>query len=221
MDPEWYAWKRLYHHELLYAGPLFIHQYSHVWTDFRGIRDAYMRERGTDYFENSRRATLVQREYAIQNPNEYLGYAACCWGFTASEGPGPDTRRIDGVQRRFWDYVARGAPFGPDDGSIAPWAAVASLPFAPEVVLPTLRHFTEVRVGEHPLGLEATFNPTYPDGKGPEPGWLSPWHYGINQGPIVTMIENYRTGLVWQRMRGCEPLVRGLRRAGFSGGWLG
>src|SRR5262249_41694469 len=107
-----------------------------------------------------------------------------------------------------------------DDGTLAPWAVVASLPFAPEIVLPTLEHFNELEVGvDHPYGLEATFNPTFPDGKS-DCGWVSPWHFGINQGPIVLMIENYRTDLIWRLMRSCPYIVSGLRRAGFSGGWL-
>src|SRR5918996_2390849 len=110
-----YSWKTILGHEVLYAGPLFIHQLSHIWIDFRDIKDKYMRERGIDYFENSRRATLIQQLYAIRNPNEFAGYSANCWGITASDGPGPDTIKIDGIERRFFDYVARGVPYGPDD----------------------------------------------------------------------------------------------------------
>ena len=84
-----YAWKKIYDYEFVYAGPLFIHQLSHIWIDFRGIQDAYMREKGLDYFENSRRATYVQREYAIHNPLEFALYGKDCWGITASDGPGP------------------------------------------------------------------------------------------------------------------------------------
>ena len=87
-----YAWKSIYGYEFVYAGPLFIHQLSHIWIDFRGIQDAYMRERGLDYFENSRRATYVQREYAIRNPREFAFYGKDCWGLTASDGPGPADR---------------------------------------------------------------------------------------------------------------------------------
>ncbi|HEX8199706.1 MAG TPA: glucoamylase family protein, partial [Isosphaeraceae bacterium] len=120
-----YHWKRIYDWELLYSGPLFTHQLSHVWIDFRGIQDAFMRERGLDYFENSRRATLLQQEYAIRNPMEFAGYGRHCWGITASDGPGWVTVKIKGVERRFYDYLARGVPYGPDDGTIAPWAVVA------------------------------------------------------------------------------------------------
>ena len=140
--PAWlstYVWKKVYDYELVYAGPLFIHQLSHVWIDFRGIRDAFMRDKGIDYFENSRRATYVQQRYAIENPLEFEGYDESCWGITASDGPGWADAPDRGSERRFFGYLARGAPYGPDDGTISPWAAVASLPFAPEIVLPVLR----------------------------------------------------------------------------------
>ena len=217
-----YEWKTSYGHDYLYAGPLFTHQISHVWIDFRGIQDAYMRDKGIDYFENTRRATYVQRQYAIENPLKFSGYGEDCWGITASDGPGPRTVKVAGIERPFFGYVARGVPYGPDDGTVAPWAAVASLPFAPEIVLPTIDHLVhhlKLKVG-NPYGFKATFNPTYPEKSGHPNGWVSPWHYGINQGPIVPMIENYWTGLVWRLMRGCPYIVTGLRRAGFAGGWL-
>jgi hypothetical protein len=216
-----YEWKRIYGHELLHAGPLFIHQLSHMWTDFRGLQDDFMREHGSDYFENSRRATYVQQQYAIQNPQEFLGYGEYCWGLTASEGPGPATHLVNGVERIFFDYMARGVAAGPDDGTVAPWAVVASLPFAPEIVVPTLQHLNKIEVGVAcPYGLEATVNPTFPTEHGKLCGWLSPWHYGINEGPIVLMIENHRTGFLWNLMRQCPYIVSGLREAGFAGGWL-
>jgi hypothetical protein len=216
-----YRWKKLYGHEFLYAGPLFIHQLSHVWIDFRGIQDDYMRERGIDYFENSRRATYVQQQYAIRNPKGFKGYNENCWGITASDGPGPATLKIDGVVRRFHDYKARSIPYGPDDGTIAPWAAVASLPFAPEIVLPTIRYMDEAypkMMSEY--GFKCSFNPTFTDGSGDKRGWHSKGYYGLDQGPIVLMIENYRTGFLWRLMRRCPYLVTGLRRAGFTNGWL-
>jgi hypothetical protein len=217
-----YEWKSSYGYDYLYAGPLFTHQISHVWIDFRGIQDAFMRDRGIDYFENTRRATYVQQRYAIENPLEFLHYGKDCWGITASDGPGPETIKLNGIERRFFDYLARGVPYGPDDGTVAPWAVVSSLPFAPEIVLPAidyLVHQVDLKVG-HRYGFKATFNPTYPDKTGNPHGWVSPWHYGINQGPINPMIENYRTGLVWRLMRNCPYIVTGLRRAGFTGGWL-
>ncbi len=218
-----YRWERSYGYEYLYAGPLFIHQLSHVWIDFQGIQDAFMRNKGIDYFENSRRATYVQQQYAIDNPLKLAGYASCCWGITASEGPGPDTLKINGIKRRFFDYVGRGVPYGPDDGTLAPWALVASLPFAPEIVLVALDHcIHQAKLTEfNSYGFKASFNPTHPGTEGnPYGWWVSPWHFGLNQGPIVLMIENYRTGLLWKLMRKCPYIVTGLRRADFSGGWL-
>ncbi len=222
---EWastYRWKKFYGHEFLYAGPLFIHQFSHLWIDFREIQDEFMRRKKIDYFENSRRATYIQQAYAAKNPRGFKGYDQHCWGITASDGPGPGTRQINGVKRRFYDYTARGVPHGPDDGTLAPWAVVASLPFAPEIVLPTIRHCSQSSLCVRGVyGFKATFNETFPATRGRKQGWVSPWHVGLNQGPIVIMIENYRTGLLWTLMRRCEPLVTGLRRAGFTNGWLG
>ena len=83
-----YQWENIYGYEILYAGPLFIHLFSHAWIDFRGIRDEFMREKNSDYFENSRRAAYVQREYARRNPHQFEGYGEDCWGITACDGPG-------------------------------------------------------------------------------------------------------------------------------------
>ncbi|MGR9346881.1 glucoamylase family protein [Rhizobium leguminosarum] len=218
---ETYEWRNIYGRELLYSGPLFTHQLSHMWIDFRGIRDAFMRHHDTDYFENSRHATYIQQQYAIRNPMNFVGYGEHCWGFTACDGPGWGKRTIDGVDREFFDYVARGAPFGPDDGTIAPWVVVASLPFAPEIVVPTVRNFARMKLGMTRLyGFKPSFNQTYAVENSQARWWVSPYHFGIDQGPVVLMIENYRTGLLWNIMRQCKPIVTGLRRAGFSGGWL-
>jgi len=214
-----YQWKSIYGHEFIYGGPLFVHQYSHVWVDFRGIQDAFVRNKGIDYFENSRRATYIQQEYAIRNPLEFAGYGEHFWGLTASDGPGWTTRRLHGVERLFFDYVARGAPYGPDDGTVAPWAVVASLPFAPEIVLPTVRNFQDVYpriTGEY--CFRCSFNLSFPNEA--DAGWTSPYHFGINLGPVVLMCENHRSGLPWRLMRGCRYVVTGLRRAGFTNGWL-
>ena len=216
-----YEWKEFYGHEFLYGGSLFIHQFSHMWLDFRGIKDEFMRGKGIDYFENSRRATLVQQQYAIRNPLAFDGYGQYFWGLTASDGPGHTVRTVHGVKRTFFDYVARGVPYGPDDGTIAPWAVVASLPFAPEIVLPTVLHFKEVYpeiTGKY--CFKCSFNLTFRDETQKKSGWTSMEHYGINLGPIVLMCENFRSGLLWRLTRSCPYLVRGLRRAGFANGWL-
>jgi len=224
--PAWtstYEWKTIYGHEFLYGGPLFIHQYSHIWLDMRGIQDAFARDKGIDYFENSRRATYVQREYAIRNPLDFAGYGENFWGLTASDGPGWTTRRIKGIQRKFFDYAARGAPYGPDDGTVAPWAVAASLPFAPEIVLPALRHFQDVHPqasGEYcfKCSINLSFLDTAENDS--HASWTSPYHFGINLGPVVLMCENYRSDFLWRLMRSCPYVVAGLRRAGFTGGWL-
>ena len=213
-----YRWKKLYGIEFLYGGPLFMHQLSHLWLDFRGIQDEFMRQQSIDYFENSRRATYVHQQYAIRNPRGYNDYGSLVWGITASNGPGPTTRRVRGKTRRFLGYVARGVPYGPDDGTLAPWAVAASLPFAPEIVLPTLTHCAEKYHDENEYGLVCSINPTFPSPG--QPGWVSDEHFALDQGPVIMMIENYQSGLIWRLMRDCAPIVRGLRRAGFTGGWL-
>ncbi|MFL6208718.1 MAG: glucoamylase family protein [Pyrinomonadaceae bacterium] len=217
-----YRWQKIYDIEFLYAGPLFVHQLSHIWLDFRQIQDNFMRAHAIDYFENSRRAAYVQQQYALRNPRKFVGYGECCWGITASSGPGPAVRKVKGTLRRFYGYHARSVPFGPDDGTLAPWAAVASLPFAPEIVLPTLANFKE-NWGEmiSHYGVTCSFNPTFPSKEKKHAGWISGGYYGIDQGPVILMIENYRSGLLWRLMRQCPYIVKGLRRAGFRGGWLG
>ena len=209
--------------DYLYAGPLFTHQLSHIWIDFRDIQDAFMRAKRIDYFENSRRATHALQRYAIDNPRKFDSYSAHCWGITASEGPGPGTLKVGNVEREFFDYVARGIPDGPDDGTLAPWAVAASLPFAPEIVFPTLDYcIHHAKLTEfNAYGFKASFNPSHPGASGnPYGWWVSPWHFGLNQGPIVLMIENHRSGLLWRLMRSCPYIAGGLRRAGFTGGWL-
>jgi hypothetical protein len=216
-----YKWKTIYGRELLYSGPLFTHQLSHLWIDFRDLRDAFMRERGTDYFQNSRQATYVHQEYAIRNPLELSGYGEFCWGITATDGPGWEKRIVNGIARQFYDYYARGAPYGPDDGTLAPWAVVASLPFAPEIVIPTIRAMALLDLGSTKrYGFKPSFNQTYSVPASSTGWWVTPYHFGVDQGPVILMIENYRTGLIWNIMRRSPYVTIGLHRAGFLGGWL-
>ena len=216
---ETYQWENIYERDLLYAGPLFIHLFSHAWIDFAGLRDRFMRERRTDYFENSRQAVWVQREYARRNPHGYLGYDQNSWGLTANDGPGFKTLRVDGSKRRFFSYAARGVPYGPDDGTLAPWGPLAALPFAPDSVLVALRQLCD----RYPHVVEGSrlpsgFNPTLRNA-GPD-GWISEGYFGLDQGIVVLMIENHRSGLIWRLMRSCPWIGNGLRRADFRGGWL-
>lgn len=215
-----YRWMTIYGRDLLYAGPLFIHQLSHVWIDLRGIRDGYMRRKGSDYFENSRTATYLQQEYGRRNPRHFDGYSDVWWGVTASDGPGQTTQRVHGRSRRFYGYHARGAPFGCDDGTLSPWVVAASMPFAPEIVIPSLVKVNATYPGPrrkygYMCSVNFTFRTSH-DGA----GWISPRDYAINQGPVGLMVENYRSELIWKLMRRCPHVVRGLRRAGFDGGWL-
>ena len=213
-----YQWENLYGHDFLYAGPLFVHQFSHAWIDFRGIRDAFMREKDCDYFENSRRATFVQREYAIHNPRSFAGYGPDCWGISAGDGPRANRRRIAGRRQSFYGYAARGVPYGPDDGTLSGSALLSSLVFAPEIVLSALRALYRRAGGDARLIRASGFNPTLAEA-GPN-GWVSDGEFGLDQGMIVLMIENYRSGLPW-RLGRANPFVRaGLHRAGFKGGWL-
>ena len=214
-----YQWENLYGYDFLYAGPLFVHQFSHAWIDFRGIRDRFMREKRCDYFENSRRATLVQREYARRNPREFAGYDEDCWGLTACDGPSDELPDATGGRRRLFGYAARGVPYGPDDGTLAGWAALASLPFAPEIALSAARNMHR-RYPEMRLRSTVREQLQSESRRRRRRSWVSAGHFGLDQGIVVMMIENYRTELIWRLMRDCPYVVTGLRRAGFRGGWL-
>jgi len=226
-----YKWDTHYGQEHVVFAPLFGHQYSHVWIDFRGIKDHVMREKGIDYFENSRRATLSQQAYAIANPMKWRGYGENVWGLTACDGPLDAKLEINGVERQFWTYTARGTAPNElrDDGTLAPTAAVSSIAFAPEIAIPAARAMIETYGANlyTKYGFLDSFNATLTTPRKvqmgsivPGVGWFDTDHLGIDQGPIVAMIENHRSGLVWETMKKNEHLRRGLRRAGFKGGWL-
>jgi len=214
-----YQWENIYDQEFLYAGPLFIHHFSHAWIDFAGIQDPFMREKNCDYFENTKRATFVQQEYARRNPYEYEGYGENCWGFSAGEGPGYKNIRTGSKARQFFGYAARGVPFGPDDGTICPSAMLSSLPFAPDITLAAVRHLSS----RYPqvianYALPSGFNPTF---QGIDStGLVTEGRLGLDQGITLLMIENFRSGLIWKLMRQCPTIAIGLSRAGFAGGWL-
>ncbi len=239
VDPDaWEEWTRPYRlvrfhgQEYLDFAPLFGHQFSHIWVDFRGIRDAVGRRLGFDYFENSRRAVLAQRAWAIANPRGWKGLGAESWGVSACDGPADVELTVNGETRRFWTYAGRGVgpDFAIDDGTLTPMAVAGSLPFAPEVVLPTIAALRdqhgEALYGRY--GFLDAFNPTFdfPDvpvhhGRVvPGHGWYDTDYLGLDQGPILAMVENYRSDLVWRVMRRNPHLRRGLERAGFTGGWL-
>jgi hypothetical protein len=224
-------WGTIFGQEFLGFPPLFGHQYTHVWADLRDIRDSYMRRRGLDYFENSRRAIYAQRAYAIANPRQCRDYGPTVWGITASDGPADLEIEDSSGRRAFRSYTARGIdPAGKtDDCTLAPTAVVASIPFAPEVAIPATLDMHR-RFGQHiysKYGFLDAFNRTFlfdaPLRHGryvPTFGWVDVDYVGIDQGVMVAMLENYRSALVWRVMRNNPYLRRGLERAGFSGGWL-
>jgi hypothetical protein len=225
------SWATHWGEEHLHFPPLFGHQYSHVWIDFRGIKDAYMRRRGIDYFENSRRAVRAQRNYAIANPGGWAGYDSDVWGLTACDGPGDFEHKISGREREFLSYSARG-PGDRDDGTLSPTAAGGSIAFEPafaEAAVANMHaRYGAVIYGRY--GFFDSFNPTLTDpanlplkhGK-VVPGlcWVDGDYLGIDQGPIIAMIANGQDDFVWQYMRKSPVIRSGLTKAGFSGGWLG
>ena len=197
-----YDWRTNYGLAFVHFAPLFGHQYSHCWIDFRGQADDFFRRKGITYFENSRRATLAQREYAIQNPPRYPGYSSNLWGWTASDGPG---------FAPYQAYAARGVPpVENDDGTIAPTAPGGSFPFTPEYSLSALRHLYDVYREKMwtVYGFRDAFNL--------QAQWFDPDVLGIDQGPMLIMIENHRTGRVWKLFMRAPEIRRGLERAGFK-----
>ena len=239
----WAAWCETYpEHWGSYAGyehlifpPHFGHQYSHIFVDFRGIKDEYMRQKGIDYFENSRRATYAQRAYGYLNPLQYKGYSENIWGITACDGPYNGKLPFKGRQQQFVTYSGRGAAIWGakdtyDDGTIAPTGAIASMPFAPEIVIPSMVEMHRIYGAQiyQKYGFVDAFNPSFeydvptPDGKVIKDfGWVASNYLAIDQGPIIIGIENYRNDFVGKFARNNAIIRRGLIRAGFSGGYLG
>ena len=170
------------------GGPLFFSHYSFLGLDPRGLSDRY-----ADYFQQNRAHTLINRAHCLQNPNGHAGYGAHCWGLTASDGE--------------HGYSA----FAPDNdqGIITPTAAIAAMPYAPEESMQALRHFVLTRGGDlwTPLGLRDAFSPVT--------GWVAEGQLAIDQGPIVVMIENYRSGLLWSLFMRVPEVQAALRGLGF------
>ena len=196
-EETWTAWKRLKfeYDGLRYIGsfaPLFVHQYSQAWFDFRGKRDKY-----ADYFQNSATATEVHRRFCLELSKQFPSYSEDLWGISASDSPN--------------GYVIWGGPpaIGPIDGTIVPSAAAGSLPFLPQPVMRVLRTIKD----RYPqawgkYGFVNAFNP------------LTKWYdndvVGIDTGITLLMAENFRTGFVWKTFMKNEAAQRGLRRAGFK-----
>lgn len=213
-----YDWEEFYGHEHINFGPLFGHQYSQMFIDFRGIQDSYVKEKNLDYFENSRRATLANRAYCMANPSGFEGYGENIWGLSACDGPANEVQEVNGADIQFRTYNARGAAKGyiQDDGTITPTAAGGSIPFAPEETLKAL-YTIKQKFGEElytKYGFLDSFNLTYED------GWFNTDYISIDQGPILIQLENLESGLIWNLLKENKYIVKGLKKAGFTGGWL-
>ena len=228
------SWGKIEGIEHLTFGPLFGHHFTQCWVDLRGVSDAYLRARGIDYFENTRRAALSQIAYATANPLGWAGYGPNVWGLSACDGPYTGILSYQGVSRQFHTYAGRGVFLNPglnlDDGTITPSAALGCLPFLPDqataAAAEMYRRYGAVIYGQY--GFLDSFNPSFQydvpllsGRRVGELGWVDSRYYGITQGPLITMLENQHSGLQWQVMQR-DPVIRlGLQRAGFSGGWLG
>ena len=154
---------------------------------------------------------MSREQYAMDNPHGWVGYDSLCWGVTASDGPG-DKYNFD--DKKFLGYAGRGTS-GPDynyfdDGTIAPYGPLSSLPFAPEIVFPTIRSMNE-RYGDKLWGKYGYYDSFNPTAK-----WFDNDFVGIDEGPMLIMIENFRTGLVWNFVMKDPIIQKGLNRLGFK-----
>jgi hypothetical protein len=172
-----------------YGGPLFFTHYSFCGLDPRGLTDQY-----TDYWAQNVHHVRVNRAHCVANPGKFEGYGESCWGLTASDDP--------------TGYLAH-APDN-DNGTISPTAALASLPYAPAEVLTVLRHFLK-RHGKR-LWREFGFVDAFCESQ----NWYADTFLAIDQGPIIVMIENHRTGLLWKLFMAVPEVQAGLRRLGFA-----
>ncbi len=172
-----------------YGGPLFFSHYSFLGLDPRGLKDRY-----ADYWEQNTNHTLINREHCIRNPNKFKGYSSNCWGLTASD--------------TYNGYAAHSPT--EDLGTISPTAALSAFPYTPEYSMQALKHFYNDHGDKiwSELGFVDAFNETK--------NWTASSHLAIDQGPIIVMIENYRTGLLWNLFMSCPEIKNGLKRLGFE-----
>ena len=171
------------------GGPLFFSHYSYLGLDPRGLKDKY-----ADYWEQNKNHTLINRAYCIENPKNYKGYGAKSWGLTASDS---------------WQGYAAHSP-AEDLGVITPTAALSAFPYTPEYSMQALRHFYE------DMGDQLWTEYGFADAFSEQHNWVAKSHLAIDQGPIIVMIENYRTGLLWKLFMSSPDVQRGLTKLGFS-----
>lgn len=175
------------------GGPLFFSQYSFLGLDPRGLKDRY-----ADYREQNRNHTLINHAYCLANPKQFKGYGPNCWGLTACD--------------TYNGYNA----FSPtnDEGTIAPTAALSAFPYTPEFSMQALRFFYDS------LGSKLWGEYGFKDAFNLSKNWYASSYLAIDQGPIVVMIENYRTGLLWKLLMSCKEVQGGLTKLGFESPWL-
>jgi hypothetical protein len=172
------------------GGPLFFAHYSYMGFDPRYIKDAY-----ANYFEQNRNHTIINRSWCVDNPFNYEGYSESCWGLTASDDP--------------WGYSAH-APGGPsDNGTITPAAAIPSMPYTPAESIQALKHFY------HAYGEQLWGEYGFYDAFNLEENWFADSYIAIDQGPIINMIENYRSGILWESFMANPEIEPALDAIGF------
>lgn len=176
------------------GGPLFFEQYTFQGVDPNGLKDSL----GTDFFEQARNHTLINRAYCIENPKHFKGYSARCWGLTAGDS--------------YKGYVAHCPEV--DLGVIQPTAAISSIPYTPEESMEALKYFY------YTLGDKIWSRYGFTDGFSIDRNWYAKSHLAIDQGPIVVMIENYRSKLLWKLFMKIPDIQNGLKRLGFTSPWF-
>jgi hypothetical protein len=176
-----------------YGGPLFFSHYSFLGLDPRGLKDRY-----ADYWEQNKNHTLINRAYCIDNPKKYKGYGENSWGLTASDS---------------WVGYAAHSPTE-DLGVISPTAALSAFPYTPEYSMQALKHFY------NDLGDKLWSDYGFIDAFSESKNWYAKSHLAIDQGPIIVMIENYRSGLLWKLFMSCPEIQNGLRKLDFESPYL-
>jgi hypothetical protein len=169
------------------GGPLFFVHYSFLGPDPRRIKDKY-----TDYFTNNRNIALINYRYCLENPGQHQGYGAGCWGLSASDGP--------------WTYSANEPVPHADEGKMTPTGALASFPYLPEESMAALNNYY------HQYGKFLWGEYGFRDAFNLDENWCAEIYMGLNQAPIVVMIENYRTGLLWNLFMKDKDVQNGLKK---------
>ena len=176
-----------------YGGPLFFSQYSFLGLDPRGLKDRY-----ADYWEQNKNHTLINRAYCVDNPKDFKGYGPDAWGLTASD--------------TYNGYAAHSPT--EDNGTITPSAALSAFPYTPQYSMQALKHFYD-KIGDR-IWSEYGFTDAYNETR----NWYATSHLAIDEGPIIVMIENYRSGLLWKLFMSCPEVKIGLKKLGFESPWL-